>query len=154
MNVKDFLYEGYMVNNIDAGESIIRISFEHADKTLIITGESDCCDYNWFEYNDCSTQEKADPNLLLGCKIISIEEGDMEDVSDEPSNVKIRFPVTIKYGNIILDELRDKSELWKNMNKDIFDKIKSDLSGEYKFYRYNESNGYYQGWLNVTVNTN
>ena len=145
----NFLEKEYIINHIKIERCNIFFSFENTVKK--VSALSDCCDDNWFE-------NLEDINTLLGCKIISIEEGSsiIEGQVENSYDYRLSFPIKIKYEK----ELREKSIDWSQIPKDIFNMLYSLITDEvsspskereFNFTRKNESNGYYEGYLDINL---
>jgi len=156
-NIKDWkkiLETDHVIEKITYTEDSVVIYFENLKEKLYIDAVSECCDYNEF-------LKLENINSLVGCKINSIIEGECFDVDHNNENgyedVVIQFPITIKYENKklleILKELKQKSYLWKKLPKDIFNLLKDMIlyEEEFVFYRQNTSNGYYSGYLEISL---
>ena len=142
----------HVIEKINHSEDLITICFENLKEKLKIQACSQCCDFNEF-------LKLENINLLVGCSITSIIENDYIDIeSFNENNYIIQFPIIIKYHNKnllkILEELREKSYLWKKLPKDMFNLLKQIIlvDNEYIFYRQNTSNGYYSGYLQIQLN--
>ena len=159
MNYIQFLEKEHIINSIQTDRDRIIFSFENTNKKLEIVSQSDCCDLNWFE-------NLEEINILLGCKIIAIDEGRSIDEPSVTGLVLIKFPIKIKYEKNILKELRQKNINWNRLPKDIFNLLYSSVTKqnnidiidtkdtyiqEFEFIRKNESNGYYSGHLDINL---
>jgi hypothetical protein len=151
MNIQKFLSNKYVVKSVKVEDiDSILIFFENTDLVLNISGISECCDINEFEF--ISPLEN-----LIGSTILSITENGNDDEVEENdySECLRKNEIKIEYNsNTILNELKNKNLLWNKLPKDILEIIGKELISNYIFYRMNYSNGYYAGYLSISVREN
>ena len=93
--------------------------------------------------------------FLKGLYLIDIYEDAGEIVSrDKEWSTFMLFDIHIRCSyKPVLHELRKTNVLFKKLPKDIFNIILEKLNDfDFVFQRENESNGYYQGYLDITMN--
>lgn len=138
-----------IVKDIDLFENYkLTIRFENSSEVMTIIAESECCDINSFVFDE-------DVKTLCGRNISNIVE--TEDVEaekyngDYDSQRKFIITVTCSHSSV-LQQLREKSQIWQTLPKDIFILISGKLEeSQYNFFRMNSSNGYYSGNLGIYV---
>jgi hypothetical protein len=151
MDIQKFLSNKYVVKSVKVKNiDSLLIFFEKTDLVLNISGMNECCDTNEFKF--ISPLED-----LIGSTILSITENEVEvEVEDNSCSECLRKnEIKIEYNsNTILKELKNKNLLWNKLPKDILETIGKELISNYIFYRMNYSNGYYVGYLEITIREN